>query len=180
MFCFWKEQVFQFCLLSVWDLLGLIPCVFWFEIFTIHSPYWVYWVVTEIWAWNSFHKTCNVFLFIIASTERKICFFVELFHHFLTEYSSLWAEIFCVLSQILLGFFHKISTRNYFWKMFHKLLALQGATLSWFAKFFHSFCNFVLSSHCGKKFRKYLHTYFHMSFVFSQGGTSKKKTQKKI
>ena len=33
---FLKKQVFQFCLLSVWDLLRLIPRVFWSENFTKH------------------------------------------------------------------------------------------------------------------------------------------------
>ena len=63
--------------------------------------------------------------------------------------------------------------------MFHKLLALHGAPLSKFAKFFPSFCNFILSSYYAEKFRKHLHNYFHMLFVSSQRGISKKKTQKK-
>ena len=71
------------------------------------------------------------FLFIIATTYRKVRFCVKLFDHFLTEYSSVLAEIFRVSFQILLGFFHKISTRNSFWKMFQKILALQGAPLSY-------------------------------------------------
>jgi len=63
--------------------------------------------------------------------------------------------------------------------MFQKLLALQSAPLSRFAKFCPSICSFILSWHCAEKFRKHLHKYFHLSFVSSQGGTSKKKTQKK-
>ena len=64
--------------------------------------------------------------------------------------------------------------------MFDKLLALKGAPLSRFAKFSPSLCNFIVISYCAEKFQKHLHKYFHMSFVSSQGGTSKKKTQKKI
>jgi len=64
--------------------------------------------------------------------------------------------------------------------MFQKLLGLQGAPLSWFVKFYLSFCNFNLSSYYADKFQKHLHMYFHMSFVSSQGGTPKKKTQKDI
>jgi len=92
------------------------------------------------------------FLFNISPTERKVRFCVKLFGHFLTESSSVWVELCLFSSQILLGFFHKISTRNSFWKMFQKLLALQGAPLSRFAKFGTSFCNFILSSYYGEKF----------------------------
>ena len=64
--------------------------------------------------------------------------------------------------------------------MFQKLLGLQGAPISRFAEFCPSFCKFILSSYYADMFRKYLHKYFHMSFVSSQGGTPNKKTQKKI
>ena len=119
-----------------------------------------------------------IFLFIIATTERKVCFCVKLFYHFLTEYSSDWTETCRVSFQILLGVFHKISTRISFWKMFLKLLSLQGSSLSRFTTFFRSFCIFILSSYCAEKFW-HLHKYFHMSFVSWQGGTFKMKTQKK-
>ena len=82
------------------------------------------------------------FLFIIATIQRKVRFCVKLFDHFLTEYSSVWAETCRVSSHIQLGFFHKISIRNSFWKMSHKRFSLQGSPLSRFAKFCHSFCNF--------------------------------------
>ncbi len=58
---FSEKQVFQFCLLSVWDLLRLIPQVFCFEILTRHSPYCVYWFVVEFSNSNSFQKICNEF-----------------------------------------------------------------------------------------------------------------------
>jgi len=64
--------------------------------------------------------------------------------------------------------------------MFLKLLGLQGAPLSKLAKFCPSFCNFILSLYYADKFQKQLHKYFHMSFVSSQVGNPKKKTQKKI
>jgi len=48
----------QFCSLSVWDLLSLIPWVFQSEIFTRHSLL-CYWVLAEIWATNSSHNICN-------------------------------------------------------------------------------------------------------------------------
>ena len=44
-------------------------------------------------------------LFMITTTEMKFCFCVKLFNHFLTEYSSVWGEIYRVSFQILLGFF---------------------------------------------------------------------------
>jgi len=113
-------------------------------------------------------------------TERNFLFHLKLFDHFLTEYSSVWAEICRISSHILLGFFHKISTRNYFWKMFPKIRALEVAPLSRFAKFCPSFCNFILNSYYAEKFWKHLHKYFHMSFYSNQGSTSKKKTQKNI
>jgi len=138
--------------------------------------YFVYWVVTEIWASNSLHKICNNFLFIIATTERNVRFCLKLFDHCLTKYSSVWAEICRVSSQILLGFFHKITTIISFWKMVQKLLALNGAPLSKYAKFRLSYFNFILSSYHAEKFWKHLQKYFYMSFL-SQGGTSKKKTQ---
>jgi len=59
--------------------------------------------------------------------------------------------------------------------MFQKLLALQGAPHSRFAKFCPSFYNFILSSYYAEKFQKHLHKKFYMSFVSSQGGTSKEK-----
>jgi len=62
--------------------------------------------------------------------------------------------------------------------MLQKLLRLRGAPFSRFAEFFSSVCNFIMSSYCTNKFRKHLQKYFHMSFVSSQGGTPKKKTQK--
>ena len=40
---------------------------------------------------------------------------MKLFDHFLTEYSFVYAEIYCVSSQIMLGFFHKISSKTYIW-----------------------------------------------------------------
>jgi len=51
--------------------------------FVPHIPYCVNVDVAQI---------CNQFLFIIATTERKVRFNVKLFNHFLTEYSSVWAE----------------------------------------------------------------------------------------
>jgi len=43
--------------------------------FLPNIPYCVYWVVAEIWASNSFHKICNDFLFIIATTESDVSWF---------------------------------------------------------------------------------------------------------
>jgi len=63
--------------------------------------------------------------------------------------------------------------------MFQKLLALQGAPLSRFEKFCPRFCNLILSSYYAEKFRKHLHKKFHMSFVSSQGGVTKKKHGKR-
>ena len=63
--------------------------------------------------------------------------------------------------------------------MFQTLLAHQGAHLSRFAKFWPTFCNFIMSSYFAEKFRKHLQKYFHMLFVSSQWGMSKKKIQKK-
>ena len=60
--------------------------------------------------------------------------------------------------------------------MFEKILSLVGATLSRFAIFCPSFYNFILSSYYAESSEKHLRKYFHMSFVYSQGGTSKKKT----
>jgi len=50
----------RFCSLSVWDLLHLIPWVFWSEIFTRHSSL-CYWVLAEVWAPDSSHKIDNKF-----------------------------------------------------------------------------------------------------------------------
>ena len=122
-----------------------------------------------------FARFAMTLLFIIAPTERKVCFCVKLFDHFLTEYSSVWPEICHVSPQILLGIFHKILARNSFWKMFQKLLSLEGAPLSRFAKFCPCFCNFIMSSYCAKKFWKHLYKNFHMSFLSCQGDRSKKE-----
>ena len=62
------------------------------------------------------------FLFIIATTERKVRFYVKLFDHFLTQYSFVWAEVCRISTQLLLGFFHNISIRHYFRKLFKNVL----------------------------------------------------------
>jgi len=102
----------------------------------------VYWNVAEIWTSNSFQKICNELFIHHCHDWKEGSFLCETVRSFLTEYSSVWVETCCISSQSLLGFFHKISTRNYFWKMFQKRLALQGAPLSRFAKFCHTFYNF--------------------------------------
>jgi len=50
----------RFCSLSVWDLLRLIPLVFWSEAFTRHVSFCVL-SFPEFWVSNSSHKICNKF-----------------------------------------------------------------------------------------------------------------------
>jgi len=90
--------------------------------FLPNIPYCVYWVVAQILTSNSFHKICHEFFIQHCNESKKFCFCVKLFDHFLTEYSSFLAEICRALSQNKLGFFHKISTRNSFWKCSINLL----------------------------------------------------------
>ena len=120
-------------------------------------PYCVYWDVARFEPQIRSTRFVMNFLFIIATTEKKVRFCMKLFDNFLTEYSSIWAETCRVSSQIMLWFFHKISIGNSFWKMFQKLLALQGAPLFRCAKFFPNFCNFILSWYYTKKFQNHLH-----------------------
>ena len=75
--------------------------------------------MADFWVSNLFHKICNEFFIDHCLTKRKVRFCVKLFEHFLTEYSSVWVEN-CRVS----------------FQMFQKLLALQSALLSRFAKFF--------------------------------------------
>ena len=94
------------------------------------------------------------FLFIIATTERKVHFRVKLVDH------SLKFVAFCP------KFYSDSSTPRSFY--FH------------IYEFLPEILQFYLSSYYAEKFQKHLHKYFHMSFVSCQGGTSKKKRQKKI
>jgi len=115
-----------------------------------------------------------IFLVIIATIEMKVHFCMKLFDHFPTEYWSVGVEIFQVSSQILLGFFHKISSRNSFWKIFETLLALQGAALSRFAKFHMSFSNFILSLYFAEKFRKHTSNFICRMYLVKEARPKRK------
>jgi len=120
---------FQFSLLSVWDLLRLIPLVFWFEIFTRHS---LLCVLSCGWDLNLkfIHKICNTFLCINVRTGRKVRFCVwNCLILFLIEYSFVWSEIYRVLSQILWGFLHGILTKSCFEEKISKILCISKAFL---------------------------------------------------
>ena len=119
------------------------------------------------------------YLFNIATTESKVHFCVKLLDHFPTEYLSFWAEICRISSQTLLRFFHKISTRNCFWKILLKYFGVQGPPLSIYAKFCPSFSNFILSSYYADKFRNHLDKYFHMSLYPVKEAHPKRKHRKR-
>jgi len=98
-------------------------------------PYCLYWVVAEIKPSISSHKICNKFFIDHCQRWKEgPCMCETVFFFFVTEFSSVLAEICRVWSRILLGFLHRISTRNYFGKKFQKFFALQGYPLSRFLK----------------------------------------------
>jgi len=71
----------RFCSVSVWDLLRLIPLIFWYEIFTRHSTLCIeFWMRFE----PQIHPTRIAinFLFITTRVERKVRLCVKLFHFF--------------------------------------------------------------------------------------------------
>ena len=57
-------------------------------------------------------------LFITAEPQMKLRLCVKLFDFFVDEYSSIWPEIFRVLSQIQWRFLPRISGKNYFGRIF--------------------------------------------------------------
>ena len=118
-------------------------------------------------------------LFIIVTTERKVRFCVKLFHHLLTKYSSFWLEICRVSSKFCWDSSIKFQEEILFGKC-SKNFMHSKALLFPDLRNLALVCNFILSLYYAEKFWKHLHKYFHMSFICRQGGTSKKKTQKKI
>ena len=65
------------------------------------------------------------FLLITARAERKVCFVRNCLIFFVGEYSSVWPEIYRVLSQIQWRFLRGIWGKNYFGRIFRKFCANQ-------------------------------------------------------
>ena len=91
------------------------------------------------------------FLFITARAERNVRLCAKLFDFFRCEYSSVWPEICCVLSQIHWRFLRGISRKNYFRRIFQKFCANQDYPLRKHVKFHPTFCNFILGPYCAEK-----------------------------
>ena len=70
---------------------------------------------------------------------------------FVGEYSSVWPEIYRVLSQIQWRFLRGISGKNYFGRIFQKFCANQGYPLPKLLKFRPTFWNFILGPYCAEK-----------------------------
>ena len=62
-------------------------------------------------------------LFITAEAQMKFHLCVKLFDFFVGKYSSVWPEIFRVLSQIQWRFLPRIAGKNYFWRIFQKFFS---------------------------------------------------------
>jgi len=115
-----------------------------------------------------------------ASKDTDMCGTICLIF-FLGEYSSVWLETYCVLSQIQLRFLRGILTKSYFGRIFQKFCANQGYPLLKFVKFHPTFCNFILGPYCVEKFQKHSHKYFQMFFcTLLRKHVHKKITKKKI
>jgi len=83
----------------------------------------VYWVLTEIWGPNSFHRICNkIFYSSLPGPKGRFVCVWNCFISFLGEYSSVWPEICCVLPQIQSRFLHGIAGRKVLWKIFSEIL----------------------------------------------------------
>jgi len=109
-------------------------------------------VSIEFWVPNSSHKICNnTFIHHCQGWVEGsfVCETVLIF--FLGEYSSVWPEIFRVLSQIQSRFVPRISEKNYFGIIFQKFCANHGYPLLKLVKFRPTFCNFILGPYCVEK-----------------------------
>jgi len=120
------------------------------------------------------------FLFIIATNERKFCFCVKLFDHFLTEYSSVYAKICRASSQNLLGFFHKISTRNSFGNFLETSYTLRRSSFQiyqifpYFQQFYYEF---IL---CWKVLKTLTQVLSYVICIHSRRHVQKENTKKYI
>jgi len=114
------------------------------------------------------------FLFVTSRKGRFVCV-RNCFIFFVGEYSSVWHEICCVLSQIQWRFFGGIWGKNYFGRIFQKFCANQGYPLPKLVKFRPNFCILNLGPY---RAEKNSHEHFRMLFSPRQGGTSINKSQK--
>ena len=89
--------------------------------FVPHIDHCVYWVLAVIWDPNSSHRICNKFFIHHCQAEKEGSFVFEtVLIFFLSEYSSVWPKICCVLSQIQSRFLRKISGKIYYGRIFQK------------------------------------------------------------
>jgi len=105
--------------------------------------------------------TINFYWSLPELKERFICVWNCLIL-FVRKYSSVWAEICRVLSQIQWIFLRGISGKNYFGRTFWKCCANQGYLQPKLVKFRPTFCNFYSGSVLHWKSS---HKYFHMLFA---------------
>ena len=92
------------------------------------------------------------FLLITAKAERKVRLCVNWLIFFVGEYSSIWLEIFRVLSQIQWRFLRWISGINYFGRIFRKFRGNQGYILYqnlWNFALLSTF--FILGRYCAER-----------------------------
>ena len=92
------------------------------------------------------------FLLISARAERRVRLCVKLFDFFLGEYSSVWPEIFHVLSQIRLIFLLGISGKNYFGRIFRKFVQTKDIFYQNLWNFALLSAIFILGPYCAEKF----------------------------
>jgi len=104
----------RFCSLSVWVLLRPIPCVFWSENFTRHSSLCVLsfgWDLSLRFVPQDFQQ---IFYSSLPGLKGRFVCVWNCLTFFLGEYSSVWREIYGVLSQIQSRFLHGISAKKLF------------------------------------------------------------------
>ena len=83
-------------------------------------------------------------LFITAGLKGRFVCVWNCLIFFVGEYSFVWREICCVLTQILSQFLHGILGKNCFRTIFLKFCENQGYPLAKFVKFCPTFYNFIL------------------------------------
>jgi len=142
----------------------------------VHSPTGTYYtLLLGIWVWK-FYQTFVILsvgcwlrlesqirstrfainFLITVTAEKKVRLYVKLFDFFLGEYSSVWPEIYRILSQIQSRFLLGISRKSYFRRIFQKYFLNQGYPLPKLVKFHPTFCNFILVHIVLKKFTQVL------------------------
>ena len=118
------------------------------------------------------------FLFITARAKRKVRLCVKSFDFLIGEYSLVWPEICCVLSQIQLIFLRGILVENNFGRIFQKFCEKPRLSSTKTGEISPYFLKFIMRPYCVEKFQKKSHRNFHMFFCTQVSKHVPKKIRK--